>query len=191
MTNCTFFSIFTLQEWEVVNGFANWLAAIGTISAVIVALWLARRQEHPRVTLHAEVSSVWFEKGSEKNREYLEVRAVNVGDRPVTISHLSLRFGLFRKLWVGVPIPDKEVSSPFPIEITYGKEATWLIPLEKDNFKWREDVAKFLADASRSTRIRFASVYATTTTGKIFKAHSGGSVAAAFNKVLKNVGSEG
>ncbi len=171
--------------------FASWLAAIGTISAVIVALWLAHRQEHPRVTLHAEVSPVWFEKGSEKNREYLLVRAVNVGSRPVTISHLSLRFGLFRKLWVSVPIPDKEVSSPFPIELTYGKEEKWLIPLEKDNFKWCEDVAKFIADSSRSTRIRFASVYATTTTGKILKASSGGSVAAAFNKVLKNVGSEG
>ena len=190
MNNCTFLGL-TPQEWEIVNGFANWLAAIGTIAAVVVALYLARRQDQPRVTLYAEVLSVWFAKGSEKNREYLSIRAVNVGDRPVTISHLSLRFGLFRKLWVGVPTPDQEVSSPFPTEITYGKEAAWLIPLEKSDFKWRESVANFLADSHRGIRIRFASVYATTTTGRMLKAHSGSSVAAAFYKVLKNVGSKG
>ena len=191
MDNYTFLCL-TPQEWEIVNGFANWFAAIGTIAAVVVALWLARRQDQPRVSLRAEVSSVWFEEGSEKNREYLSVYAVNVGDRPVTISHLSLRFGLFRKLWVGVPLPDQEVSSQFPTEITYGKEAKWFIPLKINNFKWCENVASFLADSYQSTPIRFASVYATTTTGKMFKAHSGSSVAAAFNKALKrNVGSEG
>lgn len=186
MTTGTFLG-FTPQEWEIVNGFANWLAAIGTIAAVVVALWLARRQDQPRVTLQAEVSSVWFDKKSEKNREYLSVRAVCVGDRPVTILHLSLRFGLFRKLWVAVPMPDQELSSPFPTEITYGKEAKWFIPLETNDFKWRKNVANFLADAHQSTRIRFASVYAATTTGRMIKAHSGSSVAAAFNKALKNV----
>lgn len=175
------------QEWEIVNGFANWLSAIGTIAAVVVALWLARRQDQPRVAIQAEVSLVWFEKGSEKNREYLSVYAVNVGDRPVTISHLSLRFGLFRKLWVAVPLPDQELSNSFPTEITYGKEAKWFIPLERDGFKWCESAASFLADSYRRVPIRFASVYATSTTGRVFRAKSGSSVAAAFNKTLKKI----
>lgn len=175
------------QEWEIVNGFANWLSAIGTIAAVVVALWLARRQNQQRVAIKAEVSLVWFDKGSEKNREYLSVCAVNVGDRPVTISHLSLRFGFFRKLWVAVPLPDQEVSSSFPTEITYGREAKWFIPLERDGFKWCEGVAGFLADSYRSMPIRFASVYAISTTGRVFKASSGSSVATAFNKTLKKI----
>jgi hypothetical protein len=98
MDNFAFLGL-SLHEWEVVNGFANWLVAIGTIAAVVVALRLARKQDKPRVALRAEVSWGWFAKGSEKNREYLSVSAVNVGDRPMTVSHLSLRFGSLRKVW--------------------------------------------------------------------------------------------
>ena len=189
MNICTFLGL-TPQEWEIVNGFANWLAALGTIAAVVVALWLAYRQDKPRLILQADISLVWVEKGTEKNREYLSVRAINVGDKPVTITRLSIRFGLFRKLWVAMPIPDQAVSSPFPTEITYGQEAEWLIPLEKNHFKWCENVAKFLADSRHGTRIHFASVYATTTTGRMLRAQSGSSVASAFNKALKNVDSK-
>lgn len=176
---------FTMQEWEIINIFANWFAAAGTIAAVVVALWLARRQDRPRVSLRAEISSVWFGKGSEKNREYLVIRAVNVGDRPVTISHLSIRFGFFQKIWVGVPLPDRETSSAFPAELSYGKEATWYIPLEHDDLKWQENISKFLAESFKIGRTRCASVFATTTTGLVIKANSGSSVATAFNKFSK------
>jgi hypothetical protein len=184
MDSSTFLGLMP-QEWEIVNGFANWLSAIGTIAAVVIAFWLAHRQGQPRVSIQAEVSPVWFEKGSEKNREYLSVCVVNMADRPVTISHLSLRFGLFRKLWVGLPSPDQEVSSPFPIEITYGKEARWFIPLESEGFKWQEGVASFLSDSYKNWPIRFAAVYATTVTGRVFKARSDSSIAVSFSKALE------
>lgn len=174
-----------MQEWEVINSFSNWFSAIGTIAAVVVALCLARRQDKPRASLRAEISSVWFEKGSNKNREYLVIRAVNIGDRPVTISHLSIRFGFFRRVWVGVPLPDRETSSTFPTELSYGKEAIWYIPLERDDFKWQENISKFLGESFKNGRIRCASVFATTTTGLLIKANSGSSVATAFNKCSK------
>lgn len=174
-----------MQEWEVINSFANWFAAAGTIAAVFVALWLARRQDRPRISIQAEISSVWFEKGSEKNREYLVIRAVNIGDRLVTISHLSIRFGCFRKVWVAVPLPDQETSSSFPTELSYGKEANWYVPLQKDDFKWQENISRFLTESFKNSRIRCALVFATTTTGILIKANSGSSIAAAFNKCLK------
>ena len=179
------------HEWEVINGLANWFAAFGTIAAVVVSLWLARRQNRPRVNVRAEVSTVWFEKGSDKNREYLVVRAVNVGDRPVTITHLSLRFGLFRKLWVGIPLPDPDVSSPYPVELAYGKEASWYFSLETKNHKWRDGVASFLGNSENRARVSFVSVFATTATGETLKAQSGSSVAIAFSKAVENAKSKG
>ena len=179
------------HEWGVINGLANWFAAFGTIAVVVVSLWLARRQNRPRVNVRAEVSTVWFEKGSDKNREYLVVRAVNVGDRPVTITHLSLRFGLFRKLWVGIPLPDPDVSSSFPVELAYGKEASWYFPLETKNHKWREGVASFLGEAEHRVRVSFASVFATTATGETLKAQSGSGVAIAFSKAVENAKPKG
>ena len=184
MNNHTLFG-FTMQEWEIINSFANWFAATGTIAAVVVSLWLARRQDRPRVSLQAEISSVWFEKESDKNREYLMIRAANIGVRPVTISHLSIRFGCFRKVWVAVPLPDLETSSTFPTELSYGKEASWYVPLEKGEFKWQENISRFLAESFKNSRIRCAAVFATTTTGILIKANSSSSIKAAFNKCLK------
>ena len=39
------------STWDIVNGFANWLAAIGSIAAAVVALYIANRSARPTARL--------------------------------------------------------------------------------------------------------------------------------------------
>ncbi len=189
MNDSTIFGV-SPQKWEIINGFANWLSAIGTLAAVLVTLWLVRRQDRPRLKVFASVSSVWFAKNSPKNRKYLIITAVNIADRPASIRYLSLKFGLLRKEGVEAP-PDPEISSSLPTEITYGQEAKWYIPLETNDRKWLNEVADYLMSQRPRVRVGVVSVYAQTTVGYKIKAKTGGSVARAFKNACKVIKQNG
>lgn len=45
----------TVDYWKFVNSFAPWLSAIGTLSAVIVAIYLARRDKFVRLKCAAGI----------------------------------------------------------------------------------------------------------------------------------------
>ena len=186
MSDCTFLGL-SPQEWEIINGFANWLAAIGTIAAVVVSLWLARRQDKPRGNIWADVSPVYFSKNSPNNRTYLIVKAVNVGDRPITVTHLSLSFGLFKKVYVAIPKACPEISALLPVELPYGKEVEWYIPLETEQFKWVDNVAKHIIESHPRVHVRAVRVHAYTASGHVLESKPDVSVASAFEQACERI----
>jgi hypothetical protein len=64
---------------------ATWLTAIGTVGAVIVALWLARRSDSERLVL-----------GSNLTDRQLEIYVVNTSDRPIHVRDADLHVGRWR-----------------------------------------------------------------------------------------------
>ncbi len=126
----------TKEWWDLVNGLANWLAALGTIGAVIVALYLARAQS--RIRLKVEASSVLVLNPGQTGTPpgYCQVSVTNKSQRVARVTQIGWRVGFFRKQYM-VQLFDGSMSSKLPIDLTDGQEARWLIPYA-DKQSWLE-----------------------------------------------------
>ena len=119
----------SIMVWSVVG---TWLAAIGTVSAAVTALWLARRADRVRLKIwvgHA------VHTGS--GDEYLRFAVTNVGERPVTVDALgwrATRWGRTKKE-IGMLDPDR---GQIPFRIAHGESddvmwgfAAWLATMRR------------------------------------------------------------
>jgi hypothetical protein len=129
-------------QWELLNSFANWFAAIGSFAAAGVALYLANRSAKPRAQVNVgyRVMVTPGEKGPYP--EYVMFRIVNTGDRPIRITQIGWKTGLFRKRFAIQTFEPLPISSNLPIEITHGQDASWFIPLSGQGQPWLDRFAK-------------------------------------------------
>lgn len=151
MDQITFLGV-SKSHWDLINSFSNWLSAIGTIAAVIVSLWLASRAWR----LQAKVSvghRIIIQTGA--RGEYPEImvfQIVNTGERPIRVKSIGWRTGIFRWKRFAPQMHDQQQSSPLPIELSHGQEASWIVPLNPGDDGW---MIKF-TDKMLKPRLRYA-----------------------------------
>lgn len=107
----------------------DWLSAIGTIAAVIVALFLARRDQRIRLAGSANVY-VLFERGDLKNPHYVALTITNVGTRTFMLTGISWRTGVIKKHHFFILPPANDLSSRLPLKLADGDQAALYLPLE-------------------------------------------------------------
>jgi hypothetical protein len=90
--------LFDRTTWTFINSFADWLSALGTVSAVILALYLARRDKNVRLEVSAGHRIVVTPGTEGPYPEYLMIRIVNIGHREAQITNIGWKVGLFRRL---------------------------------------------------------------------------------------------
>lgn len=110
------------------NALGAWVAAIGTISAVIVALYLARRDKMIRVRLSAGHRLTGHGYDIRTYSDCCSIRVVNLSSRKVTITGIGWRTGFFKKKIFEQVLSTPSYPSPLPITLADGDEATWHIP---------------------------------------------------------------
>jgi len=150
----------TADKINLFNALGAWVASIGTISAVIVALYLARLDRIIRVRLSAGHRLVGTGSDRSKYQDHCSIRAVNMGSRKVTITGIGWRTGLFKKNIYEQILSTPPYPSTLPATLADGEEATWLIPFKSmdghpnwiDTFP-REVLGKHPHLASKSVRI--------------------------------------
>ena len=76
-----------IEEWKYINTFAPWLSAIGTISAVMVSLFLARKDK-PKLKTNTSIK-VLISEMFDNNPRYLIIEVANIGIRPTKIIALE------------------------------------------------------------------------------------------------------
>lgn len=139
MTEPTILGI-TNSAWNVINGLANWFAAVGSIAAAAVALYIANRSSRPSAKL--SIGHRIVGPGSTKPYpEYVVFRVVNTGDRPIRIVQIgwSIRWPKRR---AAIQMYEESISSPLPIDLSHGQEASWFIPLNAREEPWIESFFK-------------------------------------------------
>lgn len=158
----------TADKINLFNAFGAWVAAIGTISAVIVALYLARLDRIIRVRLSVGHRLVGTGPDITKYQDHCSIKAVNMGARKVTITGVGWRVGFFRKRIYEQILSMPPYPSTMPITLADGEEATWFIPFRAmdEHPNWidtfpREVLGKHPFWASKSIRI-----FAYTSVGK-------------------------
>jgi len=134
MVEPTFLGI-TKSEWELVNSFANWIAAIGTVAAVWVSLLLANRIARPKADVSVGHRLVLQPGSKGPAPEFIVFRVVNTGERPIRITQIGWRVGLFKKRYA-VQMHDAAQSNKLPVDLEHGQEAQWFVPLDARQEPW-------------------------------------------------------
>ena len=109
---------------------AYWFAAIGTNAAVMVALWLAYRQNRGRIRVTASIVRL-IEMGAKvaDGPQYFSVAATNAGARDTVVTGIQWTIGWFSKKHL-VQLPNVDALNPrLPIKLSPGETATFLFPI--------------------------------------------------------------
>ena len=83
-----------MEYWKFINTFAPWFSAFGTVTAVIVSLYLAKSEKPIKLRLLADIRILT----EENNPKYLMIEAINIGSRVANITWIGWEIGLFKKL---------------------------------------------------------------------------------------------
>jgi hypothetical protein len=129
------------SQWDLINGFANWFAAAGSFAAAAVALYIANRAAKPSATTSVGHRIIIGHGVTKPYPEFIVFHIVNTGDRPIRIVQLGWKIGLFTKRYA-IQMYDDGQSSPLPIDLTHGQEASWYVPLDARKEPWLERFAK-------------------------------------------------
>jgi hypothetical protein len=151
MNEPTLFGI-SNANWEVINGFANWFAAIGSIAAAVVALYLANRSNKPSAKVSVGHRIIVGPGSKKPYPEIIVFKITNTGDRPIRVVQIGWKVGLFRKQYA-VQTFDEAQSSPLPVELTHSQEASWFIPLDSTDEPWFEFFSKTMILPHKRTNL--------------------------------------
>ena len=168
MAEPTFLGIEKFQ-WDLINSFSNWVSAFATIAAVWVSLYLARKAWRPRASVSVGHRLVITTGVKAPPAEIVMFRVVNTGDRPIRVTQIGWRVGLFRRRYA-IQRYDETQSSVMPIELSHGQEAHWVVPLDCRDQPWLEYFAEGMLSPHR--RISCATLRAQffTSVGYVFEA---------------------
>ena len=115
----------TSSIWEIIP---LWLGSIGTLAAVIVALYLARRDRTIKCSANVNIS-ILFDSFSSPQEEYLSITITNLNYRSFKFTGISWRKGIFKKIYLWQSPPQNEYSTSGTVKLEDGDEAKYLIPI--------------------------------------------------------------
>lgn len=156
-------------EWSFINSFANWVAAIGTVSAVIVSLYLALNTSRPKAKLSIDIRNIIDLEHNGDYPEIVSIKMVNTGERLIHITNLGWKLGVFNKRYAVQVINGTRFSQGIPVSLEYGNEANWHILVHAKGDWYKYFSQGFLKRAGR-WRIRSLRIVALTSTGHKFSA---------------------
>jgi hypothetical protein len=158
------------ETWKFINTFAPWLSALGTLVAVIVSLYLSRSIRRPKLRVSATHMVVIDSLPAGAHSNYLNIRATNIGHRPVNISNVGWRCGFFSKQYALQVVIGSPLSSPLPTRLEDSQEASWFVPLDLEDGWATRFAREFLLPYPR-WRIMWVRVQIITSVGKTFEAN--------------------
>ena len=125
----------------------TWLSSIGTIAAVIVALYLARRTERVRLRIQVGLRVMIVGDGSPPE-DHLSIEVTNLGERPVTINSVGWAIGKRKQRRFGFQTLSGHHSDQYPAELQHGKTARFMVSFRATP-QWMTDFARgFVKDLS-------------------------------------------
>lgn len=132
---------------------ADWVSGLGSLSAAIVALYLAKSAERIRLRGFCGIRVVVGQGIAPQDLVFISV--TNIGTRATVVNNISMRVGWFKRRHAVITVVKDQYSVGVPYSIADGQEGHWGIPLEKDN-KWlHELIDGFILRRSDVNSLRF------------------------------------
>ncbi|MCR4291965.1 MAG: hypothetical protein NUV76_03705 [Candidatus Kuenenia sp.] len=156
----------TLQLWSVIG---TWLAAIGTVGAVVTSLWLAFRQNKIKLKVSAEYIRQKVT-GHDETRDCCFIKVVNAGPNPAKISYISWQVHRwFKKKYIqqDVNLLKSDTISKYLIK---GDEANYFIYFNEKigDYNWIASFLKNMVGEDSQKLIRSLKVIVHTSFGQSF-----------------------
>ena len=156
------------SQWDMINGFANWFAAVGSFAAAAVALYIANRAGKPTARLSVGHRIVIGPGSTKPYPEFAVFRIVNTGDRPIRVNQIGWRAGLLRKRFA-VQMYDQTQSSNLPLDLSHGQEGVWYVPLSAREEPWLEYFANRMLSPNHTVALWTLRAQAFTSVGHVFE----------------------
>ena len=169
MTEPSLFGI-SKSTWDLVNGFANWFAAVGSFAAAAVALHIANRSARPTARFSVGHRITIRPGDKPPYPEYVVFRVVNTGDRPIRIVQIgwSVRWPQRR---AAIQQFEQIHSSTLPVDLSHGQEALWFVPLAPTSEEpWPEYFARGMLMPSHRLSLWCIRAQAFSSVGYVFSA---------------------
>lgn len=98
--------IFTQITYDI-GSLTDWFSAIGTLAAVIVALYLARRRRKPLAHVKADIAHYVSSNGQIYDKK-ISAKIINIGEMPFTVEACSVETK--KKQWIAFADGSHEVK---------------------------------------------------------------------------------
>jgi hypothetical protein len=151
-----------------INTFAPWLAAIGTLAAVWVALYFARNDKRIRLEVNAGHRLMITQGQKGPHPEYLLIRIVNLGHREAQITNIGWKVGLFKKQHAIQTTIQDGISSRLPVRLKDGEEASYYIPLHGE-YSWLDGFINDFYQNNPKSIVKHTKIQVFTSVGKTFE----------------------
>lgn len=118
---------------------ADWFSGIGSLSAVITALYLAKASQRIRITGFCGHRVIVG--GNKKNQDIVAISATNIGNRSTVVNNIGVRTGLFKKRYAMITITSNDYSDGIPKQLNDGDQGYWSISLD-EKYTWLNELCK-------------------------------------------------
>lgn len=159
------------KTWEFIrnwNTFAPWLSGIGSLSAVIVSLWLVRRDKYIRLMVETG-----YVPNSFMNTPAVRVTVTNIGTRKANITEIYLKAGALRPV-MDVPLPLQLRNAPvLPASLDDGDFIDIDLPMDPTAIQLKttfQSTAWWNGGRSARMFLRTVKIGIRTSTGKVIEA---------------------
>ncbi len=159
--------MFDTETWKFINTFAPWLSAIGTLIAVIVTIYLSRKDKTVKLKVGAGVRMMIGDDFMGEPK-YLTIYITNVGLRETKVTSIGWKVGYFKKQYAVQGVINDGFSSKLPIKLNDGEEAHYHIPLDKATNWIDKFVQQFLINRSKIS-FKFIKIQVFVSTGDKFE----------------------
>ncbi len=112
------------QQIQLVGAVGAWIAGLGSLSAAIIALWLAKRSE--KVLLKTYVG-LRMSFGGQVSQESLVFSVTNLGERSVNVVSVGWKFGNKKNKKLAIQPPTQSSPDQFPKKIEYGETGFFMV----------------------------------------------------------------
>jgi len=113
---------------NLVNAIGAVFSAIGTVAAVVLALYLARRDNMIRLLNSVTEGELISQTGF---RSVIMINITNIGRRPVQVNSLSWRLGFIKKRFYFIKLDQNDLDNhPLPKKLEDGDQAQYFISFQ-------------------------------------------------------------
>jgi len=155
------------EIWLFINSFAPWLSALGSLSAVILSLYMSRQDKRISLDISAGYKVAVNPNSNSTPENLLHIHIVNIGYKNVQIHQLGWKTGFFKNKDFIFLLDKQPYSDNIPKRLEFGEEANFFIVLDNEYKFIDKFISDFLPNFKR-LRIHFIKLVVYTTIGKSF-----------------------
>lgn len=128
--------------WDMIG---NWAVGIFTLAAVVVSLYLSRKQSKPRLKGSVYVGVIVLP-GHGISERGCTIRVVNTGFLKVKIINISWKNRPFNRYDAIQTLYNLSIDSPIPVDLEHGEEAQYFIPFKDPTGRGEDWIKSFPKD---------------------------------------------